>query len=145
MKTLLAVLILALPLFSQTTAIDLSTSKQILEPVPGDPRPAGSFPVTAALSPDGTYLALLDDGYGRPENGFRQGIVVVDLRTGHSQEFPDPRFGKTAHQTYFLGLVFSADSHHLYASVASLTDPEGKQPGNLGNGIAVYSFNDGQV
>ncbi len=147
MKTrfLLLLFLCALPALAQKTAIDLPSSKQVIEPVPGDARPAGSFPVTAALSPDGNYLALLDDGYGRAENAFQQGIVVIDLRTGHSQEFPDSRLGKNAHQTYFLGLSFSADGRHLYASVASLTDPGGTKPGDLGNGIAVYSFNEGQV
>ena len=33
----------------------------------------------------------------------------------------------------------------LYASMASLTDPEGKKPGNTGNGIAVYRFADGAL
>ncbi len=34
---------------------------------------------------------------------------------------------------------------HLYASVGSITDPAGEKPGDLGNGIAVYKFAEGQI
>src|SRR6185369_1404089 len=44
-----------------------------------------------------------------------------------------------------LGLTFSTDGRHLYASVGSISDPTGAKPGNLGNGVAVYSFTGGKV
>ncbi|HEY6229156.1 MAG TPA: beta-propeller fold lactonase family protein, partial [Verrucomicrobiae bacterium] len=47
--------------------------------------------------------------------------------------------------SYFLGLAFSLDGHRLYASMASFTDPLGKKPGDTGNGIAVYTFENGRV
>ena len=50
-----------------------------------------------------------------------------------------------ARQTYFIGLVFSLDGKHLFASVASLTDPLGKQDGSTGNGVAVYEFENGRI
>ena len=50
-----------------------------------------------------------------------------------------------SHQSYFIGLAFSSDGKHLYASMGSLTDPTGAKPGNTGNGIAVYSFTAGKV
>ena len=52
---------------------------------------------------------------------------------------------ENAHQSYFLGLAFSSDGNHLYASFGSITDPTGEKPGNTGNGIAVYSFHQGKV
>src|SRR4029077_6307488 len=40
---------------------------------------------------------------------------------------------------------FSSDGGHLYASMASITDPTGAKPGNTGNGVAVYKFEGGKV
>jgi len=105
---------------------------------------------------------LLNDGYGTQETMARQSITVLDLKTNQIADYPDSRFGDDARQSLFIGLVFSSDGKHLYASVGSITDPTGAggqgtggapglagvaRPGNkdLGNGIAVYSFNDGKV
>ena len=125
--------------------IPLSTSKTLLEPVPGEPQRTNSLPVTAALSPDGKYLALLNNGFGSAESNYRQSIAVLDLATNQLRDFPDARLAQHAQQTYFLGLAWSGDGRELYASMASLTDPEGKKPGNTGNGIAVYRFADGAL
>ena len=125
--------------------IALSTSKMLLEPVPGEPQRTNSLPVTAALSPDGKYLALLNNGFGSAESDYRQSIAVLDLRSNRLRDFPDARLATHARQTYFLGLAWSGDGSELYASMASLTDPEGKKPGSTGNGIAVYRFADGAL
>src|SRR5262249_39769499 len=94
---------------------------------------------------DGHYAALLNNGYGTQETQARQSIAILNLTTNNLVEFPDERFSDTAQQTYFLGLTFSADGNHLYCSVASITDPAGSNPKNTGNGIAVYSFNNGKL
>ena len=125
--------------------IPLSTGKLLEEPAPGEPQPVGTLPASAALDPDGRYLALLEQGYGTAASGLRQGIAILDLKEDRLKQFPEDRFGAKAHQTLFLGLAFSGDGTHLYASVASLSDPEGKQPGSTGNGIAVYGFREGVV
>ncbi len=70
---------------------------------------------------------------------------MLDLKTNQLADFPDKRFGEDVHQSYFLGLVFSSDGKHLYASVGSVTDPTGQKPPDTGNGIAVYTFTDGKV
>ena len=62
-----------------------------------------------------------------------------------SRIFRRPAYPVEAHQTYFLGLAFGSDGKHLYASMASLTDPTGARPGNTGNGIAVYGFRQGKL
>jgi len=121
----------------------LSTGKALVNPVPGQPQRTNSFPTTLALSPDGRYLAALNNGYGTLESHDQQSIAVLDLRTNQLTDYPDSRLGRQAHQSYFLGLAFSGDGKRLYASIASLTDPEGKQPESTGNGIAVYSVDDG--
>jgi DNA-binding beta-propeller fold protein YncE len=126
-------------------SISLPTSKTLTIPSPGRIASTNSFPATIAISPDGRYAALLNNGYGTQETLAMQSIAILDLKTNHLSDFPDKRFGEEAHQSYFLGLVFSSDGKHLYASVGSITDPMGQKPGNTGNGIAVYSFTDGKV
>src|SRR5246500_2578038 len=127
------------------SVINLPTSKQLTIPAAGRIGSTNSFPATMVLSPDGHYAALLNDGYGTQETRAQQSISVLNLDTNQITEFPDARFSDEAHQSYFIGLAFSSDGKHLYASVGSLTDPTGARPGDLGNGIAVYSFSGGKV
>jgi DNA-binding beta-propeller fold protein YncE len=144
----LVLLVLLLPSFSQkleTGRIQLPTSKILNTPVPGRIGAVNSFPAAIALSPDGRYAALLNGGYGTQKTQGQQSISVLDLKSNDLRDFPDSRFSGAAHQSYFLGLAFSSDGHYLYASVASITDPTGAKPGDLGNGIAVYAFNRGKV
>ncbi|HUC27964.1 MAG TPA: bifunctional YncE family protein/alkaline phosphatase family protein [Candidatus Acidoferrum sp.] len=125
--------------------IMLPTSKMLTVPSPGRIGSTNSFPATMVLSPDGRYAALLNDGYGTQETLARQSISVLDLAKNEIADYPDDRLSPEAHQSYFLGLAFSSDGKHLYASVGSLTDPTGEKPGDLGNGIAAYSFAEGKV
>jgi len=122
------------------TRIPLPTSKQLLLPIPGGPRRVNSLPVTIARSDDGRWLALLNNGWGTEESQFRQSITLLEIASNRLVDFADPHFGQKALQTYFLGLAFSHDRRHLYASVASLSDLTGEREGNLGNGIAVYKL-----
>jgi len=123
----------------------LPSSKVLNTPAPGRIGSVNSFPATIALSPDGHYAALLNNGYGTQQSQAQQSIAILDLQSNQVTDFPDARLGERAHQTYFLGLAFSLDGSHLYASVASLTDATGGKPGNTGNGIAVYRFETGRV
>ena len=153
-------------LFAQTPTgarppINLPTSKMLTVPSPGRIASTNSFPATMVVSPDGRYAALLNCGYGTQETLARQSIAVLDLKTNQITDYPDSRFGDDARQSLFIGLAFSSDGKHLYASVGSISDPTGEnkpEPGsrntgeprgtpgkNLGNGIAVYSFNEGKV
>jgi DNA-binding beta-propeller fold protein YncE len=127
--------------------INLPTSKALTLPVPGYLARTNSFPATIALSPDGRYAALLNQGYGTQESGARQSIAILDLSTNQLTDFPDGRLSDdySTHQSYFIGLAFSSDGEHLYASMGSITDPIGEKPPNTGNGIAVYKFTAGQV
>ncbi len=129
----------------QNGAVHLPSSKILLNPLPGRPQQTNSFPTSMALSPDGRYLALLNNGRGTAESGYQQSIAILDLQTNHLSDFPDSRLQVDARQTFFLGLAFSSDGKRLYASFASYTDPEGKLPGDTGNGVAVYAFSDGRV
>lgn len=123
----------------------LPTGKLLLSSLPGNPRSTNSFPSTAAVSPDGRYVAILNSGYGTAESGYCQSIAVLDLKTNQLADYPDSRLALQARQTYFVGLAFSPAGQRLYASIASLTDPNGQQPGATGNGIAVYRFEEGRV
>jgi len=128
-----------------SSPVNLPSSKMLTAPSPGHIGGTNTFPATIALSPDGRYFALLNDGYGSQETLGMQSIAILDLTTNHLSDFPDKRFGEDVHQSYFLGLVFSSDGKHLYASVGSITDPTGARPGDTGNGIAVYRFAGGRV
>ncbi|HLV87356.1 MAG TPA: bifunctional YncE family protein/alkaline phosphatase family protein [Candidatus Sulfotelmatobacter sp.] len=145
-------ILLAIPgcLMAQTPATErapvmLPTSKMLTVPAPGKIGSTNGFAGAMVLSPDGHYVALLHDGYGTQETNAHQSISVMDLKTNQIADFPDQRFGTENHQSYFVGLAFSSDGKHLYASVGSLTDPTGATAGDLGNGIAVYSFHEGKV
>ena len=137
------------PLFAQDSAkprhVPLPTSKVLHTPAPGRLGALNSLPATIALSPDGRYAALLNDGYGTQQTQAQQSISILDLASNQLSDFPDARLSDSAHQSYFLGLAFSSDGGHVYASMGSITDPTGARRGNTGNGIAVYKFENGKV
>jgi hypothetical protein len=118
---------------------------KILTDVPGNPRATNNLPTAIALSPDGRFAVLLHSGYGAYTSGEKQSLSVLNLETDELTDFPDDRLGSKARQTYFLGLAFGLDGKHLFASMASLTDPLGKQKGSTGNGIAEYAFEGGRI
>jgi DNA-binding beta-propeller fold protein YncE len=125
--------------------ISLPTSKSLSVPSPGVLGALNGFAAAMTVSPDRRYAAILNDGYGTQQNHAHQSIAVLDLSTNHLTDFPEDRLPESAHQSYFMGLAFSSDGNHLYASVGSITDPVGEKTGDTGNGIAVYSFHDGKV
>ncbi|HEY1401886.1 MAG TPA: phosphoesterase, partial [Terriglobales bacterium] len=131
----------------RTRRINLPTSKTLTLPVPGYLARTNSFPATIALSPDGRYAALLNQGYGTQEAGARQSIAILDLSNNQLHDFPDDRLSDdySTRQSYFIGLAFSTDGKHIYASMGSITDPTGEKPKSTGNGIAVYKFENGKV
>jgi hypothetical protein len=118
---------------------------KLLTEVPGNPRPTNNLPTAVSLSPDGRFAVLLHSGYGSYTSGEKQSLSVLNLETDELTDWPDDRLGSKARQTYFLGLAFGFDGKHLFASIASLTDPLGKQKDSTGNGIAVYTFENGRI
>jgi hypothetical protein len=130
--------------FAQQSPTQLPNGRLLAE-VPGHARPINNLPTAGVLSPDGKFAVFLHSGYGAYTSGEKQSLTVLNLETDELSDFPDDRLSSNARQSYFLGLAFSLDGHHLYASMASLTDPLGKRPGSTGNGIAVYSFENGRV
>jgi DNA-binding beta-propeller fold protein YncE len=123
----------------------LPTSKALIGPTPGVLGQLQGFAAAMAGAPDGHYAAVLNDGYGSQKNQVHQSIAILNLGTNQITDFPDDRLAEKAGQSYFLGLAFASDGKHLYASMGSISDPTGKKPGNTGNGIAVYRFEDGKV
>jgi DNA-binding beta-propeller fold protein YncE len=126
------------------TVVDLPSSKQI-GAVPGDPQRVNSLPMSMAVSPDGRYVVTVNAGYGTFESKYEQSLVVMDTQTGVVTDFPDDRTATTGKQTLYSGLAFSGDGRHLYASMASLTDPTGSEKGDVGNGIVVYGFSEEKI
>ena len=123
----------------------LPTSKSLTLPSPGVLGPLNGFAAAMAVSPNGRYAAILNDGYGTQKNQAHQSIAILDLNTNELTDFPEDRLPEEADQSYFAGLAFSSDGQHLYASIGSITDPTGEKPGDTGNGIAVYRFHEGKV
>src|SRR4051812_9700629 len=125
--------------------IKLPTGKSLSPSGLSATQAVNSFPVALAVSPDGRYVAALNNGYGTPDSEGRESIAIFDLQTNQVTDFPDARLKRDAKQTYYLGLAFSSDGKRLYASMSSLTDPEGQKKGSTGNGIAVYDFDSGKL
>ena len=118
--------------------VNLPTSKTLTVPAPGFVARTNSYPAAIALSPDGDYAALLNQGYGTQESGLRQSIALLDLRSNQLRDFPDDRLPadeKSTKESYFIGLAFSTDGQRLYASMASATN----------NGVAIYKVLNGEV
>jgi DNA-binding beta-propeller fold protein YncE len=136
---------LSLPAQTPSSFVDLPSSKQLLGKTPGDPQRLNSLPVTMAISPDGRYVVTVNDGYGTFESKYEQSLAVFDTQDGTLADFPDPRTSARANQTLYSGLAFSLDGKRVYASMASLTDPEGRKKDSTGSGIAVYSFSSGKI
>ena len=127
-------------------SLDLPSSKLVNPSLIGSPSKINSLPMSLVLSPDGRYAAALNAGYGTAQSSYQQSVLIVDLVSGKQVDFPDTRTQLgSAHQTLYQGLAWSRDGRRLYASVASLTAPEGGKPGETGNAIAVYSFEDGKL
>ena len=125
--------------------VDLPTSKQLLEPAPGSPQKLNSLPMAMAWSPDHRYLAIVNAGFGTYESDYQQSIAILNTTTGKVADFPEVRTAASSPQTLYSGLAFSKDGSHLYASLDSLSQPEGGPSGATGNAIAVYSFSDGAI
>jgi len=136
--------------FLAAQSIDLPTSKQLFEPVPGQPQRINSLPMSMAVSPDAHYVVTINAGYGTYESKYDQSLAVLDTQTGVVVDFPESRTPVRAKQTLYSGLAFSRDGSHLYASIGSLTDPLGSgatQNGRAetGSGVLVYRFSDGKI
>jgi DNA-binding beta-propeller fold protein YncE len=127
-------------------SIDLPTSKQLIEEIPGHPQRLNSLPISMAVSPDKRYVVTINAGYGTFESQYDQSLAVLDTQTGSVADFPDDRTpARQAKQTLYSGLTFDRDGSHLYASMGSLSDPSGEKKGDTGNGIVVYSFQSGKI
>ncbi len=148
LRSLVYLLLVAIPLVAQDASTPSRTqipNSKLFGELPGNPRRINNFPTAAAVSPDGRFAVFLHSGYAAYTSSQKQSLTVLNLETDSIRDFPDDRLGRHAKQTYFLGLAFSLDGKHLYASMASLTDPLGKGKGSTGNGIAVYTFQNGEV
>ena len=124
--------------------LDLPSSKQ-LGAVPGNPQRLNSLPISMASSPGGRYVVTVNAGYGTFESQYEQSLAVMDTQTGKVTDFPDDRTDLQSKQTLYSGLAFSRDGRHVYASMASLTEPVGDGRLKTGNGIAVYGFREGRI
>jgi hypothetical protein len=105
--------------------------------------------MSMAVSPDGRYVVTVNAGYGTFESKYEQSLAVMDTQTGKVVDFPDDRTATTSKQTLYSGLAFSGDGRHLYASMASLTDPtgtgNGRGRGMWGTGLRCMDLAEGKI
>jgi DNA-binding beta-propeller fold protein YncE len=127
-----------------TPTLNLPSSKQ-MGTVPGNPQRLNSLPISIAVSPDRRYVVTVNAGYGTFESRYDQSLAVMDTQTGSVTDFPDDRTATTSKQTLYSGLAFSRDGRHLYASMASLTNPLGDGKTKTGSAVAVYGFEQGKI
>ena len=83
----------------------------------------GDRPMDVALSPDGSYLAVSNDGQGV------QAVMLVDTDAGevvHTTTYESP-------EALFVGVAFSPDGSRLYASAGA------------NNKVRVYDVGDGEL
>jgi DNA-binding beta-propeller fold protein YncE len=137
--------ILAAPAAPFAQIVNLPTSKQLLGEIPGNPRRINGLPLSMAISPDGRYVVTVNAGMGTWESNYEQSLAVLDTQMDTVTDFPDARTPLLAKETLYSGLAFSTDGAHLYASMASLNEPNGNFKDVIGAGIAVYTFQDGKV
>lgn len=133
------------PLSLAAQTVNLPTSKQLIEPIPGQPQRVNSLPISMAVSPDGHYVITVNAGYGTYESNYEQSLAVMDTRTGAVADFPDSHTLVNAKQTLYSGLAFSRDGKQVYASLGSTTDPLGDGKEKTGSGIVVYNFAEGKI
>ena len=62
-------------------------SKQLIEPVPGNPQRLNSLPMSMAISPDGRYVVTVNAGYGTYESKYQQSLAVFDTQIGNADGF----------------------------------------------------------
>lgn len=125
------------------TPVLLPSGKVLQEP------PAGrflsdlnAFPINSALSPDGRYVAFLNNGYGHAASGFRKSIALLDRVTGQLSDTAEPGLGLNFNgpeniSTVFYGIAFSSDGGRLYVSIAS-TRKDPRLGDRTQNGIRIY-------
>src|SRR5208282_5316073 len=143
--TVAGTVLVLLPQTLAAQTVDLPTSKQLIGEIPGHPQRMNSLPISMAISPDSRYVVTVNAGYGTFESKYNQSLGVLDTRTGALADFPDLRTAPRNKQTLYSGLAFSRDGSHIYASMASMSDPKGEGPGDTGSGILVYSFKEGRI
>ena len=140
-----------------TPRMDLPSSKT-LGPVPGHPQRVNSLPAVMAMSPDKRYVVTVNSGYGTFESGYRQSLTVVDVQTGKVVDYPEPRTALTSKEALYLGVAFSADGKHVYATMGSISATGERQgsgeqwradmamaAGVAENGVLVYGFDAGKL
>ena len=138
--------LLALPLAAQdSTAPTRLPNGRLLGEVPGHPRDINNLPTAAAVSPDGRFVVFLHSGFGAYTAKGQQSLSVLNVETNELTDFPDDRLGHNARQTYFLGLAFASTENISTPRWPRTPIRSARRKVSTGNGIAVYSFEDGKI
>ncbi len=130
--------------------VDLPSGQVLLDPPAGEfLGDLNAFPINSAVSPDGRFVAFLNNGYGTATSGFRRSIAVLDRHTMQLADYADPetglRFDGPVHiHTPFYGLAFGTAGNRLYLSLAS-TKSDPRLGDRTQNGIRIYHLRDDRL
>jgi DNA-binding beta-propeller fold protein YncE len=105
-----------------------------------------AFPINSAVSPNGRYVAFLNNGFGHPSSGFRKSIAIYDHANGQLSDTQEPGTGLNFNgpaniSTTYYGIAFSSSGSRLYVSIAS-TKKDPKLGDRTQNGIRIYRVGD---
>jgi DNA-binding beta-propeller fold protein YncE len=105
-----------------------------------------AFPINSAVSPNGRYIAFLNNGFGSPSSGFRKSIAIYDRVNRQLSDTQEPGTGLEFNgplniSTLYYGIAFSSNGSRLYASIAS-TKKDPKLGDRTQNGIRIYRVGD---
>lgn len=123
--------------------VHLPSGKILVEPPAGEfISDLNAFPINSATSPNGRYVAFLNNGYGHAASAFRKSIAIYDRVTGSVADFTEPGTGLNFDGpadicTPFYGIAFSSDGKRLYLSLAS-TKKDPKLGDRTQNGIRIF-------
>lgn len=105
-----------------------------------------AFPINSSVSPNGRYIAFLNNGFGHPSSGFLKSIAIYDHVTGQISDTSEPGTGlnfdgPTGISTVYYGIAFSSNGSRLYVSIAS-TKKDSRLGDRTQNGIRIYRVGD---
>ena len=101
--------------------------------------------MSMAVSPDKRYVVRSMLATAPSSRGICSLWRCSTRRPGRWRIFPTIARWRALKADALLRLAFSRDGRRLYASMGSLTDPEGKEKNDTGSGILVYRFTAGKI
>ncbi len=127
--------------------VPLPSGKILFDPPAGEfLSDLNAFPINSAVSPNGRYVAFLNNGFGHPSSGFHKSIAIYDRANRQLSDTQEPGTGLSFNgpaniSTTYYGIAFSSNGSRLYVSIAS-TRKDPKLGDRTQNGVRIYRVGD---